>query len=421
MQFFRLPLTVCLFGACATAGLPASAQAPAPVKPAGPAAAGVTPVQGASAALDHAHMAKTLSEMNPYLTGESAAFLGFTLVLADSLMSGMATALSPKAASSPAAASQAASEKAFQNQVEILLNRYRLTDKTLNMSKSDSLPPALIARGHEFLSDAFALSSSYEKSHTSSKDRASGKNPTIGSQISGGDLPISSQCTFTVLSPTRVKIVPRGKPASSFEARLEDGQWRIDMAGLTESSAASRPRPKTITPQGAAFLKAIAANDAVAVGRELKADPALANLPPSFDKGTSGTVSDPPLFDAAFHDDIQVITLLLQAGAKVNAETESKETALDQAAFFGDKKEVALFLAYGANIAHRDGFGRTALNRAIEGDNADAVSVLLAHGADVNARDEKGETPLSLALDPSNHGADHAAIIKLLRQHGARK
>lgn len=423
MSFSRLSLAGCFFGACAAclSALPASAQVSAPIKPAVPAAAGMTPVQGASAALDHLHQAKSLAEMNPFLTNESAAVLGFTLVLADSLMSGMATALSPKAASSPAAASQAASEKAFQNQVEALLNRFSLSDKTLKMSNSDSLPPALVARGHQFLVDAFALSNSYEKSHTSANDRASGKNPTIGSQIKGSDFPASSQCSFKVLSPTRVQIVPRSKPTSSFEARLEDGQWRIDMLGLTNSAELSKPGPKTLTPQEAAFLKAIDDNDAAAVGRELKADPALANLPPSFDKGNSGTVSDPPLFEAAFHDDMQVITLLLQAGAKVNAETESRETALDQAAFFGGKKEVALLLAHGANVAHRDDFGRTALNRAIEGDNADAVALLLAHGANANVRDEEGKTPLAQALDPSNHGFNRAAIVKLLRQHGAKK
>lgn len=183
----------------------------------------------------------------------------------------------------------------------------------------------------------------------------------------------------------------------------------------------AHPKTKTLTPQAAAFLKAIDDDDAASVGQKLKADPALANLPPSFDKGNSGTVSDPPLFEAAFHNDIQVITLLLKAGAKVNVETESGETALDQAAFFGGKGSVALLLAHGANVAHRDVFGRTALNRAIDGDNADVVALLLAHGANFNARDVGGRTPLAQALDPSYHGFKRAAILKLLRQHGAKK
>ena len=185
---------------------------------------------------------------------------------------------------------------------------------------------------------------------------------------------------------------------------------------------AAKPRTMTLTPQAAAFLKAISDDDAAAVGQKLEVNPALANLPPSYYKGSSGNKSDPPLSEAVPRGSIQVIMLLLKAGAKVNVENENEETPLDQAAFFGGKEEVALLLAHGADVARRDGFGHTALNRAIEGDNADAVALLLAHGANVNARDEAGRTPLAMALDPHHQGEiHHAAILALLHQHGAKK
>ncbi len=438
----RFCLAACLLGACAAAGLsalPASAQPtpPVPAKPApapaanpvppAPAAplAGVTPAQGAAQALDQAHTAKTVSALNPYLTNESAAFLGFTLVLADSLISGMASAFTPNGKSP-----QAATEKAFQDKVDALLNRYSLTDKMLDPSKkADSLPPALITHGHQFLSDASALSESYEKSH------ASAKSKTIGSQMNGSDLPTSSQCTFKVLSPTHVKIVPRGNPKSSLEAHLEDGQWRIDMIGLMDDSAPShsastqpkpkprsKPKPKMITPQAAAFTQAVYDGDAAAVGKMLKSNPTLANLrlPGQFD-GDAGPDTNPPLFDAVFFDEIPVVALLLKAGAKVDAEDEDGETPLADAAVFDRKEAAAILLAHGAAIGHRNTSGETALHEAVWHNSFGTAELLLAHGADVNARDNTGKTPLAVALSRSDYKAEFAAIINLLRQHGAKK
>ncbi len=202
-------------------------------------------------------------------------------------------------------------------------------------------------------------------------------------------------------------------------------------AGVSAPSArtplpsAAKPKTKMLTPQAAAFLKAINDNNVAFVRQKLKVDPALANLPSTYDDN-SGITTDPPLFEAAgsassYFDDTQMMLLLLKAGAKVNAEDEGRETALDQAAFYGGKEAVALLLAHSATIEHRDNLGRTALHEAISGDSADAVAVLLAHGANVNARDDEGRTPLAMALDPSNHGFNRAAIVELLRQHRAKK
>ncbi len=196
-------------------------------------------------------------------------------------------------------------------------------------------------------------------------------------------------------------------------------------AQVSQPSAA-KPKTTTLTPQAAAFLKAINDNNADFVKQKLKANPALANLLPTYNDN-SGITTNPPLSEAtgiapSYFNDTQVMLLLLQAGAKVNAEDGGGETALDQAAFSGGEKEVALLLAHGANIAHRDNLGRTALHEAIEGDSVAAVAVLLAHGADVNARDNQGRTPLALALDPSHRDkVEHSAILKLLRRHGAKK
>ncbi len=187
-----------------------------------------------------------------------------------------------------------------------------------------------------------------------------------------------------------------------------------------QAPAPSAAKSKTLTPQAIAFLKAIKDNNVALVRQDLKANPALANLPVSFYKGNTGRVSDPPLFQAAENNNIEVMTLLLKAGAKVNVEDFFTGTPLDQAAFSDGKEAVELLLAHGADIEHQDHSNRTALYRAVEGDNADTLALLLAHGANVNACDLDGKSPLAVALDPPNRKPGHAEVLTLLRRYGAK-
>jgi len=378
------------------------------------------PLQGAREALTRAHAAKNLSELNNSLTNEAAAGLGFGLVLADSMMSGLATtmtdALTPRGAKPKEPAHEEAAEKAFQAKVEALLKRYSLSGKTpKGADKSDMLPPSLIAQGHQFLADALALSDDYEKTHPSSKGGG-----TLGSQVSGSDLPAPEACDFHVLSPTRVKIVARARPQVPIEARLEDGQWRLDAGAGPSSSSGKSAGPKAITPQAAAFLQAVEDQDEAAVARDLKAAPSLANSPQAFTHGTSGNLSATPLSEAMFWGDPKIVALLLRYGANVGAEDAFGQNALDEAVGHDHKEVVVLLLAHGAKVTHKDGRGRTALHMAAESSYSDIAALLLAHGADVNARDEDGKTPLALALASSNSGKRHDATLSLLRQHGAK-
>ena len=391
MQASRLSGTLCLWGACAAAGLsalPALAQSP-------PVAGALTPVQGATAALTRIHQAKSLAEMNSCVTRQTAAVFGLGLML-DGTSSGLG--------------------KAFEDKATTLRNRYSLTDKALDtMEKSNTLPPGLVPRGHQFLADALILKEEYEK------NLAPGKKEAFEVKYSGSDFPAPRNCTFRVLSPARVEIAPRSDPNDAIEARLEDGQWRIDIATDEDIPVSSKPLLQTITPQAAAFLKAVKDNDAATVGRMLKATPALANTPPAYLQGLSGEISDLPLSIAALQHNLQIAALLLKAGANPNVKNYFEQTALEQVAFLGDANMVTLLLAHGADVRHRNTFGKTALHEAVEGDHPDIIRVLLAHGADVNARDDEGKTPLAEALDPAHQALYHAAVLKLLRQHDAKK
>lgn len=410
-------LFVCLgsVGVAALLYLPQAAlyAAPATPAPAVPTPAGaLSPVEGAKQALERGRLAKGLPQLNGVITNESAATIGFSLVLMDSLVSGISSGLT-KTLTPKTATQDNAAEKAYQDKAEALLKRYSLDAKTIDASnKSGALPPALVAHGHEFFSEAQALDDAYDKSHAAdgiTKVTQSGKEM----------FPAPAACSFQVLSPTRVKIVPQDTHKDPIEARLEDGQWRLDLEGMGHSSPASKI--KTITPQAAAFLKDIDDNDVDAVARKLKANPSLANSPEAFIHGDTGGLSEPPLLRVGFVNNPQIAALLVRYGANVNAENSFGDTPLSQAARFGAKGVVAILLAHGAKVNHKDGEGRTALHSAVQSDDPATVALLLTRGADTNARDEAGKTPLALAADSrSDHSADHAAILKLLRQHGGR-
>jgi ankyrin repeat protein len=101
-----------------------------------------------------------------------------------------------------------------------------------------------------------------------------------------------------------------------------------------------------------------------------------------------------PLHKAASRGQAGVAQILLDHGAKIDAEDKwSGKTPLHLA--WGEKnKEVAyVLITYGADVNARDKNGTTPLHSALY----PVAEVLIANGADVNVRDAKGETPLHWA------------------------
>lgn len=150
-----------------------------------------------------------------------------------------------------------------------------------------------------------------------------------------------------------------------------------------------------------------------------------------------------PLYRAVQGNHTLVVALLLKYNADVNIRTEWMDTALSEAAMkgnptimellldvsaradidtalvlcsrFGHTKSVILLLKAKANPNGKDDHGDTPLSEASRRGHVEVVQLLLDAGANVNKVDEYGNTALSLAY----HGS-HVDVMRLLRNAGAK-
>jgi ankyrin repeat protein len=118
---------------------------------------------------------------------------------------------------------------------------------------------------------------------------------------------------------------------------------------------------------------------------------------------------------AAWTDDVEMVRLVLRAGAPVNAANRYGVTPLMMAATNGNAEILEALIAAGADAKAAMPEGETALMTAARSGNAEALRVLLAHGANVNAQESwMGETALMWAA-----GLDHAAAVSMLVKNKA--
>jgi ankyrin repeat protein len=148
---------------------------------------------------------------------------------------------------------------------------------------------------------------------------------------------------------------------------------------------------------------------------------------------------------AAWHRQLDIMKLLLENKAEVNAEEANGLTPLQLASQFGYNDEVTAFLrqhggqdlpgdirdavCYGSvekvktllkvhpELVHSKGFdGLTPLHETAMQGRDEMAALLLANNADVNAKDNHGETPLDLAL---SHKDMFPKEVELLLAHNA--
>jgi ankyrin repeat protein len=120
-----------------------------------------------------------------------------------------------------------------------------------------------------------------------------------------------------------------------------------------------------------------------------------------------------PLHEAA-KGSPEIIALLVDRGASLEAKDDMGSTPLHYAATNPEKAVAAILVTHGADLAVLNKYGWSPFHEACLGGTVDVVEVLLAAGADVRIPDKDGCTPLHLAARNSCPG-----LIDLLLKAGA--
>lgn len=121
-----------------------------------------------------------------------------------------------------------------------------------------------------------------------------------------------------------------------------------------------------------------------------------------------------PLYRAAVLGRAEVVAVLMQAGADLNATTDQQSYPLHAAARHGYLDILRGLLAGGATVNVENSEGQTPLHLAARFKQTKAVEVLLAYGADPNLRDQNGRAPLHYAA-----GLGQIESLNLLLDGGA--
>jgi ankyrin repeat protein len=121
------------------------------------------------------------------------------------------------------------------------------------------------------------------------------------------------------------------------------------------------------------------------------------------------------LIYAAAKGSLDIVQILLAAGADVNAASNSGQTTLSESAYWGHLKIVNLLISAGADVNIQEIDGTTLLMKALmfASGRLDIVKVLVNAGAEPNIRNNAGKTALSIALEKNNTEA-----VQILRQVG---
>ena len=114
------------------------------------------------------------------------------------------------------------------------------------------------------------------------------------------------------------------------------------------------------------------------------------------DRGSKGDCT--PLMEASSGGFLDIVQLLLDHGAEVNAQSQAGNTALIYACCGGYEDVVKLLLDYGALIEAHNENGHTPLMEAASGGHVNVAKLLLERGACINSHsNEFKESALTLA------------------------
>jgi len=148
------------------------------------------------------------------------------------------------------------------------------------------------------------------------------------------------------LSSTPVPLSPRPGPPSS---RLPSAVQTPRIFGFAKSSAARLPQPSNVT-------EAAAAGDVKALAQFIEERTDAANS-----EHTSTHLLTPLMIAIMSQDGAEPVQLLLDAGAKLDAQSRCGNTALHWCASMGNAAACAALIAAGADVQVANDWGTTAL------------------------------------------------------------
>ncbi len=121
--------------------------------------------------------------------------------------------------------------------------------------------------------------------------------------------------------------------------------------------------------------------------------------------------SNTPLSLTGIHGNVSVADLLVSAGADLNHKGFGGWTPLHMAAFKGHINLVNYFVTIrGAEVEIKDDGGTTALHCAAFKGHDNVICLLFIKDADVNAMGDEGTTPLDAAIEGGQH--ESATLIR---------
>jgi ankyrin repeat protein len=146
----------------------------------------------------------------------------------------------------------------------------------------------------------------------------------------------------------------------------------------------------------------------------------LLNKGESLDAKQNGQTA---LHIAAMNGKVDILTVLIARGAKVDVQDDQGITPLMLAAKDGRVEAIQALIAQGAKITVQDKLGENALHIAAAHGKKDAVAALLDRGADVRATTNTGLNALVFALNriaqPGATAEDTALVEFIKSKYGA--
>jgi ankyrin repeat protein/mono/diheme cytochrome c family protein len=175
----------------------------------------------------------------------------------------------------------------------------------------------------------------------------------------------------------------------------------IDQGAEFRNDVAEEAPPAPIDPRLAALVAAVRSEPRERVAALLAANPDLINAPDA-----AGSTL---LHHAAAFARGETFTLLIDAGANVNARNRRRATPLHWA--LDDEAKIRALVEHGADVNAKDAEGRTALYQAASlGHALPALTRLLKLGADPNLAIANGRTPLMAAAGRADVDAMRALL-----------